>query len=147
VILEEGSATTYVAIFARVLGVPVVGRVEVILNAVEPGDPIIVDDDNGQVFLRPADEVWEQFQRNLQVRVERPARYDLLSGPFLWVLKSIVQSCAEVDVPATVCGEMPGRPLDAPALVSLGCRRLSIRAASIGPVKEKNNVKEFPWNY
>ena len=75
VILEEGSATAHVAIVARALGVPVVGRAEGILNEVEPGDRIIVDGDNGQVFLRPANEVHEQFQRNLQVRVEQRARF------------------------------------------------------------------------
>jgi len=37
----------------------VVGWAEGILNEVESGGRIIVDEDNGQVFLRPADEVYE----------------------------------------------------------------------------------------
>ena len=73
VILEEGSATAHVAIVARAQGG--IGRVEDILNEVEPGDRIIVDGNNGQVFLRPADEVYEQFQHNLQLRVEQHARF------------------------------------------------------------------------
>ena len=49
----------------------------------------------------------------LLVRVEKPTRYDPLSVPFLRLLKSIVQSCTDVAVPVTVCGEMAVRPLDA----------------------------------
>ena len=63
-------------------------------------------------------------------------RYDPLSAPFMRVLKSIAQSCTEADVLLAVWGEMAGRPLDVLALVGLGCRRLSMSAASIDPVKE-----------
>ena len=38
-------------------------------------------------------------------------------------------------VPLTICGEMASRPLEAMALIGLGCRSLSMAAAAIGPVK------------
>jgi phosphotransferase system, enzyme I, PtsP len=63
-------------------------------------------------------------------------RYDTLAPAFLRVLGSIARACADAGVPVTVCGEMAGRPLEALALVGLGYRRLSMTAASIGPVKE-----------
>jgi phosphotransferase system, enzyme I, PtsP len=75
VVLEEGSATAHVAIVARALEIPIVGKTEGILNEVEPGDPIIVDGDNAQVFLRPADEVREQFERSVQDRLNARARF------------------------------------------------------------------------
>jgi phosphotransferase system, enzyme I, PtsP len=75
VVLEEGSATAHVAIVARALEIPVIGRAEGILSEVEPGDRIIVDGDNAQVFLRPADEVREQFERSVEARVEARARF------------------------------------------------------------------------
>jgi phosphotransferase system enzyme I (PtsP) len=37
--------------------------------------------------------------------------------------------------PASICGEIAGRPLEAFALVSLGFSRLSMPPAGIGPVK------------
>ncbi len=42
-ILEEGGATSHVAIVARALGIPTVGKAEGILGLVETGDPIIID--------------------------------------------------------------------------------------------------------
>jgi phosphotransferase system, enzyme I, PtsP len=75
VVLEEGSATAHVAIVARALEIPLIGRAEGILSEVEPGDEIIVDGDNAQVFLRPADGVREQFQRSVLARITARARF------------------------------------------------------------------------
>ena len=75
VVLEESSATAHVAIVARALEIPVIGRAEGILSEVEPGDEMIVDGDNAQIFLRPADEVREQFQRSVEARVAARARF------------------------------------------------------------------------
>ncbi|HLJ65078.1 MAG TPA: phosphoenolpyruvate-utilizing N-terminal domain-containing protein, partial [Stellaceae bacterium] len=41
-VLEEGSATSHVAVVARALDIPVVGRVKHILDKVEPGDLVVV---------------------------------------------------------------------------------------------------------
>jgi phosphotransferase system enzyme I (PtsP) len=66
VVLEEGSPTSHVAIVARALDIPVVGRVKGLLANVEPGDPIIVDGDHAQVFLRPGDDVQTGFRDTIQ---------------------------------------------------------------------------------
>jgi len=82
VLLEEGSATAHVAIVARALEIPVIGKVEGILSEAETGDPVIMDGDNAQVFLRPADEVREQFERSVEARVAARARFaDLRDTP------------------------------------------------------------------
>ncbi|MBB1499021.1 phosphoenolpyruvate--protein phosphotransferase [Paracoccus sp. MC1862] len=62
-------------------------------------------------------------------------RYDTLSAPFLDLIEMIVNRCAATDVPLSFCGEDAGRPAEAATLAALGLRVLSMRPASIGPVK------------
>jgi phosphotransferase system enzyme I (PtsP) len=62
-------------------------------------------------------------------------RYDWLSPAILRVLRRIVRAAAAAGVPATVCGEMGGRPLEALALMALGVETLSITPAGVGPIK------------
>jgi phosphotransferase system, enzyme I, PtsP len=63
------------------------------------------------------------------------ARYDPLSPALLRLLRELVVLCDARGVDMCVCGEMAGRPIDAMALVALGVRRISMAAASLGPVK------------
>ncbi len=74
-VLEEGSATTHVAIVARALDIPVVGRAPDALELIGLGDTVIVDGDNAQVHIRPADEAREAFVETLRVRAQRVAAY------------------------------------------------------------------------
>ncbi|MBE6450208.1 MAG: phosphoenolpyruvate--protein phosphotransferase [Alphaproteobacteria bacterium] len=62
-------------------------------------------------------------------------RYDVLSAPMIRTLKWIVELCDTYNVPCSVCGEMAGKPLEAMVLVALGFKKLSMNAASLGPVK------------
>ena len=62
-------------------------------------------------------------------------RYDWLSPAILRVLRRIVRAAKAAGVPATICGEMGGRPLEALALLALGVETLSITPAGVGPVK------------
>ena len=63
-------------------------------------------------------------------------RYDTLSASFLTFIQNIVNRCAEAGTHLSFCGEDAGRPVDALALVAVGLRSLSMRPASIGPVKD-----------
>ncbi|MBF0168429.1 MAG: phosphoenolpyruvate--protein phosphotransferase [Alphaproteobacteria bacterium] len=74
-VLEEGSPTMHVAIIARALDIPVIGRVPEILSRVEPMDPVVVDGDTNQVFLRPGEDILSAFRANLALRVQRLAAY------------------------------------------------------------------------
>jgi len=78
IVLEEGSPTAHVAIIARAMDIPVVGRVAGSLSRVEAGDPVIVDGDNAQVFLRPSEDVHTLFENSVRDRAERLARYAAL---------------------------------------------------------------------
>ena len=62
-------------------------------------------------------------------------RYDTLSVPFLNLVEMIVRRCAALGVPLSFCGEDAGRPVEAAVMAALGLTTLSMRPASIGPVK------------
>ena len=66
-------------------------------------------------------------------RVRR--RYDTLNVSFLGLIEKIVERCAESETPLSFCGEDAGRPVEAVCLAAIGLRTLSMRPASIGPVK------------
>ncbi len=74
-VLEEGSPTAHVAIVARALDVPVVGRVRGALARIEPGDSLVVDADHAQIFVRPGDDIQAMFRQNARDRVARRAGY------------------------------------------------------------------------
>ncbi|MFA3917517.1 phosphoenolpyruvate--protein phosphotransferase [Ruegeria hyattellae] len=66
-------------------------------------------------------------------RVRR--RYDTLNASFLSLIERIVERCAISGTPLSFCGEDAGRPVEAVCLAAMGLRTLSMRPASIGPVK------------
>ncbi|MBE1292724.1 MAG: phosphoenolpyruvate--protein phosphotransferase [Rhodobacteraceae bacterium] len=66
-------------------------------------------------------------------RVRR--RYDTLNVSFLTFLEGIVNRCVDTGTPLSFCGEDAGRPIEAVCLAAMGLRNLSMRPASIGPVK------------
>ncbi len=79
-VLEEGSSTSHVAIVARALDIPVVGRVAGVLDRVDPNDAIVVDGDNAQVFLRPGEDVLQSVRETMRVRAEQSKRYEALKA-------------------------------------------------------------------
>ena len=77
-VLEEGSALSHVAIVARALDIPVVGRAPDVLSRVEPGDAIVVDGDNAQVLVRPAEDILQTVHAAIEARAERRRKYAAL---------------------------------------------------------------------
>jgi phosphotransferase system, enzyme I, PtsP len=71
VVLEEGTAGAHVAILARALDVPMVGQVRGLMARLEAGEPLVVDGDGGEVYIRPGDEV---KARTLSILARRQAR-------------------------------------------------------------------------
>jgi len=66
-------------------------------------------------------------------RVRR--RYDTLNVSFLSLIERIVERCVDGNTPVSFCGEDAGRPIEAMCFAAMGLRSLSMRPASIGPVK------------
>jgi phosphotransferase system enzyme I (PtsP) len=71
VVLEEGTATAHVSIVARALDIPVLGRCNDLMDRVLPGDPLILDGDNGQLFVRPGEDIQQSFADSMRQRSER----------------------------------------------------------------------------
>ncbi len=75
IILEEGGATSHVAVVARALGVPCVGEVEGITSLVQPGDAIILDGSTGDVHVRPQPDLEAAYADLARLRAGRQEQY------------------------------------------------------------------------
>ncbi|BCW87937.1 Phosphoenolpyruvate-dependent phosphotransferase system [Alphaproteobacteria bacterium SO-S41] len=78
VALEEGSPTSHVAIVARALGIPLVGRIENLVDQADNGNQIVVDGERGEVHLRPAPDVVTAYRAKLAVMAQREQEYAAL---------------------------------------------------------------------
>jgi phosphotransferase system, enzyme I, PtsP len=77
-VLEEGSPTAHVAVVARALDIPVVGRVKDVLAKVEAGDLVIVDGDEAVVLLRPGDDIQLAVSARIDARLGQRLSYAAL---------------------------------------------------------------------
>ena len=62
-------------------------------------------------------------------------RYDTLNVSFLSFISQVIARCHASNTPLSFCGEDAGRPVEALCFAALGLRTLSMRPASVGPVK------------
>jgi phosphotransferase system enzyme I (PtsP) len=74
-VLEEGGATSHVAIVARSLGIPTVGHADNVTSLADPGDAIIIDGATGEVHLRPTGDVESAYAEKVRFRARRQAQY------------------------------------------------------------------------
>jgi phosphotransferase system enzyme I (PtsP) len=91
----------------------------------EAADFISIGGNDLKQFFFAADRENEQVRR----------RYDMLSSSFLRFIRVIVGRCTETGTALSFCGEDAGRPVEALTLAAVGLNTLSMRPASIGPVK------------
>jgi phosphotransferase system enzyme I (PtsP) len=77
-VLEEGGPHSHVAIVARALGIPAVGRIDNATGVVDPGDPIIVDGSAGDVHVRPTPEMERAYVERVRLRARRQSQYQAL---------------------------------------------------------------------
>lgn len=77
-VLEDGGASSHVAIVARAIGIPMVGDVTNVIDLVEPGDPIIIDGSTGDVELRPQPDVQSAYAEKARLRARRQEQYHKL---------------------------------------------------------------------
>jgi phosphotransferase system, enzyme I, PtsP len=68
ILLEEGSAASHAAIVARALQIPMVGRLNNLRDRVSDGDPVIVDAEIGEAYLRPRPDVVTATNVRIDVR-------------------------------------------------------------------------------
>jgi phosphotransferase system enzyme I (PtsP) len=78
VIVEEGSLTAHVTIVARAMGIPMLGRVRGVRQAIGEGDFVLLDGNEGAAFVRPSNLVEEAFEAKLAVTQKRRAEFAAL---------------------------------------------------------------------
>ena len=74
-IMQEGAATSHVSIIARAMGIPVISKIDGLMKSVDPGDPVVVDGDNGQIFVRPSEDIQAMILDTLRAREQRRSLY------------------------------------------------------------------------
>jgi len=74
-LLEDGSPASHAAIVARALDIPCVGRIPGLRDRVSEGDPVIVDAETGEAYLRPRPDVVKAIRARIGVRAERRAEF------------------------------------------------------------------------
>jgi phosphotransferase system enzyme I (PtsP) len=74
-VLEEGGPTSHVAIVARALGIPAVGKIANATGLVDPGDAIIVDGSSGGVHVRPTADMEAAYVERVRLRARRQLQY------------------------------------------------------------------------
>ncbi len=85
-ITERGGITSHAAIIARSLGIPAVSGVHGIMDLIRCGDEVLVDGDNGEVYLLPDSETIsllspvEQVQANILCVLSTPAGMNVLAN-------------------------------------------------------------------
>ncbi len=73
--IAEGGATSHEAIMARALGVPTVTGVQGLMEAVEEGDPLVLDGGQGRVLVHPSAEDERRYRRAQERHRARRARH------------------------------------------------------------------------
>ena len=74
-VLEDGGASSHVAIVARSLGIPCVGEVANITDLVGEGDALIIDGGTGEVQVRPSANVEAAYAEKARLRARRQEQY------------------------------------------------------------------------
>jgi len=78
VVLEEGSLTAHVTIVARAMGVPVLGRVANIRRLIHENDELLLDVEEGSIFVRPSGTMAEVFDAKQARMKEKRAEFEAL---------------------------------------------------------------------
>lgn len=92
-VLEEGGATSHVAIIARALGIPAVSEVENVTALVEQGDAMIVDGQTGEVQIRPPPDVENVYKEKARLRARRQEQYRRLRD-----IPAVTRDGVEIDL-------------------------------------------------
>ena len=77
-ILEEGSMTSHTAVIARAMDIPALAKVEGATGIIQPGDTVILDAEEGTVYVRPNDQIEQMMDQSIQQYAQREAQYATL---------------------------------------------------------------------
>jgi len=78
IVLEEGAASSHTAIICRAIGIPLIGRAEGVLDCIETGDEVLLDGEEGRIFIRPLDTQIAGFKLRMSIRGEMSRAYEAM---------------------------------------------------------------------
>lgn len=74
-VIEDGGGQSHVGIVARALGIAAVGQARGVIERVDPGNPIIVDAETGEVYIRPTSDVIAAYADKARFQARRQRQY------------------------------------------------------------------------
>ena len=74
-VIEEGGASSHVAIVAKALGIPALGQVEGLIDLAEPGEAAILDAERSELHLNPTQDFIAAYADRVRFRAKRQQRY------------------------------------------------------------------------
>ena len=74
-VIEEGGASSHVAIVAKALGIPALGQAENLIELADAGDSAILDADTGELHLRPSQDLIAAYSDRVRFKAKRQQRY------------------------------------------------------------------------
>jgi phosphotransferase system, enzyme I, PtsP len=77
-IVEDGGHSSHVAIVARSLNIAAAGNAKDVLSMLEPGNPVVLDAEAGQLHIRPSLEVMRNYADKARYRARRQEQYQRL---------------------------------------------------------------------
>ncbi|MEM7768022.1 MAG: phosphoenolpyruvate--protein phosphotransferase [Pseudomonadota bacterium] len=78
ILIEDASVSSHAAIVARAMGIPTLGGLPGLTTALEGGDKVIVDAEDGALHLRPDEAVSNAYRNKVALSSEREERYAAL---------------------------------------------------------------------
>lgn len=127
-VVEEGMQSSHVAIVARALDVPVVAKIPGLLLKIEPGDPIIVDGNQGKILIKPSSRTIATYQAKAVALQET-----------MGFIKQILQKPPITKDGISVSLKMnAGLPMDIERLEGLGLESVGLYRTEIPFMMEKS---------
>jgi phosphotransferase system enzyme I (PtsP) len=79
-VIEDGGATSHVAVVARSLNIAALMQTRDVIPAVDHGDPAILDTETGQIHIRPSLELIRAYADKARFRARRQAQFSKLKN-------------------------------------------------------------------
>lgn len=74
--MDLGGKTAHTSIIAQTLGIPALVGMKNVTKVVKDGDLIIIDDNNGELFVNPDEETVEEYKKIIQEQKEEKERLE-----------------------------------------------------------------------
>lgn len=74
--MDLGGKTAHTSIIAQTLGIPALVGMKNVTKVVKDGDIIIIDDNNGELFVNPDEETVEEYKKLIQEQKEEKERLE-----------------------------------------------------------------------